>query len=98
MVSRPSIVLVKKIFYNLKMNSSDFDEWKHDIYVKIFNQETQGVGVMSDLQSKIVADEIALKDYTLWKFLYTLYLESKEEWDGETLFFDSLNFQGIKPK
>ena len=61
------------------MNSSDFDEWKHDIYVKIFNQETQGVGVMSDLQSKIVADEIALKDYTLWKFLYTLYLESKEE-------------------
>ena len=61
------------------MNSSDFDEWKHDIYVKIFNQETQGVGMMSDLQSKIVADEIALKDYTLWKFLYTLYLESKEE-------------------
>ena len=80
MVSRPSIVLVKKIFYNLKMNSSsDFAEWKHDIYVKIFNQETQGVGVMSDLQSKIVADEIALKDYTLWKFLYTLYLQSKEE-------------------
>ena len=61
------------------MNSSDFDEWKHDIYVKIFNQETQGVGMMSDLQSKVVADETALKDYTLWKFLYTLYLESKEE-------------------
>ena len=80
------------------MNSSDFVEWKHDIYVKIFNQETQGVGVMSDLQSKIVADEIALKDYTLWKFLYTLYLQSKEEWDGETLFFDSLNLQDIKAK
>jgi len=79
MVSRPSIVLVKKIFYNLKMNSSsDFAEWKHDIYVKIFNQETQGVGMMSDLQSKIVAEETALKDYTLWKFLYTMYLESKE--------------------
>ena len=78
--------------------NSDFAEWKHDIYVKIFNQETQGVGVMSDLQSKIVADEIALKDYTLWKFLYTLYLESKEEWDGETLFFDSLNLQYIKAK
>ena len=80
------------------MNSSDFAEWKHDIYVKIFNQETQGVGVMSDLQSKIVADETALKDYTLWKFLYTLYLQSKEEWDGETLFFDSLNLQDIKAK
>ena len=80
------------------MNSSDFAEWKHDIYVKIFNQETQGVGVMSDLQSKIVADETALKDYTLWKFLYTLYLQSKEEWDGETLFFDSLNLQDIKTK
>ena len=79
MVSRPSIVLVKKIFYNLKMNSSDFAEWKHDIYVKIFNQETQGVGMMSDLQSKVIADETALKDYTLWKFLYTLYLQSKEE-------------------
>ena len=80
------------------MNSSDFVEWKHDIYVKIFNQETQGVGMMSDLQSKVVADETALKDYTLWKFLYTLYLQSKEEWDGETLFFDSLNLQDIKAK
>ena len=81
MVSAPSIVLVKKIYYNLKMNSSsDFAEWKHDIYVKIFNQETEGVGMMSDLQSKVVADETALKDYTLWKFLYTLYLQSKEEW------------------
>ena len=79
-------------------SSSDFVEWKHNIYVKIFNQETQGVGVMSDLQSKVVADETALKDYTLWKFLYTLYLESKEEWDGETLFFDSLNLQDIKTK
>ena len=80
MVSAPSIVLVKKIYYNLKMNSSsDFAEWKHDIYVKIFNQETEGVGMMSDLQSKVVADETALKDYTLWKFLYTLYLQSKEE-------------------
>jgi len=49
MVSRPSIVLVKKIYYNFKMNSSDFAEWKHDIYVKIFTQETEGVGVMSDL-------------------------------------------------
>ena len=80
------------------MNSSDFAEWKHDIYVKIFNQETQGVGMMSDLQSKVIADETALKDYTLWKFLYTLYLQSKEEWDGETLFFDSLNLQDIKAK
>ena len=79
-------------------SSSDFAEWKHDIYVKIFNQETQGVGVMSDLQSKVIADETALKDYTLWKFLYTLYLQSKEEWDGETLFFDSLNLQDIKTK
>ena len=79
-------------------SSSDFAEWKHDIYVKIFNQETQGVGMMSDLQSKVVADETALKDYTLWKFLYTLYLQSKEEWDGETLFFDSLNLQDIKAK
>ena len=79
-------------------SSSDFAEWKHDIYVKIFNQETEGVGVMSDLQSKVVADETALKDYTLWKFLYTLYLQSKEEWDGETLFFDSLNLQDIKAK
>ena len=79
-------------------SSSDFAEWKHDIYVKIFNQETQGVGMMSDLQSKVVADETALKDYTLWKFLYTLYLQSKEGWDGETLFFDSLNLQGIKAK
>ena len=79
-------------------SSSDFAEWKHDIYVKIFNQETQGVGMMSDLQSKVVADETALKDYTLWKFLYTLYLQSKEEWDGETLFFDSLNLQYIKAK
>ena len=79
-------------------SSSDFAEWKHDIYVKIFNQETQGVGMMSDLQSKIVADETALRDYTLWKFLYTLYLQSKEEWDGETLFFDSLNLQDIKAK
>ena len=79
-------------------SSSDFAEWKHDIYVKIFNQETQGVGMMSDLQSKVVADETALKDYTLWKFLYTLYLQSKEEWDGETLFFDSLNLQDIKTK
>ena len=80
------------------MNSSDFAEWKHDIYVKIFTQETEGVGVMSDLQSKVIADETALKDYTLWKFLYTLYLQSKEEWDGETLFFDSLNLQDIKAK
>ena len=80
------------------MNSSDFAEWKHDIYVKIFNQETEGVGVMSDLQSKVVADETALKDYALWKFLYKLYLQSKEEWDGETLFFDSLNLQDIKTK
>ena len=79
-------------------SSSDFAEWKHDIYVKIFNQETQGIGMMSDLQSKVVADETALKDYTLWKFLYTLYLQSKEEWDGETLFFDSLNLQDIKAK
>ena len=79
-------------------SSSDFAEWKHDIYVKIFNQETQGVGMMSDLQSKVVADETALKDYTLWKFLYTLNLQSKEEWDGETLFFDSLNLQDIKAK
>ena len=79
-------------------SSSDFAEWKHDIYVKIFNQETEGVGMMSDLQSKVVADETALKDYTLWKFLYTLYLQSKEEWDGETLFFDSLNLQDIKTK
>ena len=79
-------------------SSSDFAEWKHDMYVKIFTQETQGVGMMSDLQSKVVADETALKDYTLWKFLYTLYLQSKEEWDGETLFFDSLNLQGIKAK
>ena len=79
-------------------SSSDFAEWKHDMYVKIFTQETEGVGVMSDLQSKIVADETALKDYTLWKFLYTLYLQSKEEWDGETLFFDSLNLQDIKTK
>ena len=79
-------------------SSSDFAEWKHDIYVKIFNQETQGVGMMSDLQSKVVADETALKDYTLWKFLYTLYLQSKEEWDGETLFFDSLTLQDIKTK
>ena len=79
MVSRPSIVLVKKIYYNFKMNSSDFAEWKHDIYVKIFTQETGGVGVMSDLQSKVIADETALKDYTLWKFLYTLYLQSKKE-------------------
>ena len=61
-------------------SSSDFAEWKHDMYVKIFTQETQGVGMMSDLQSKVVADETALKDYTLWKFLYTLYLQSKEEW------------------
>ena len=80
------------------MDSSDFAEWKHDIYVKIFTQETEGVGVMSDLQSKVIADETALKDYTLWKFLYTLYLQSKEEWDGETLFFDSLNLQDIKTK
>ena len=79
-------------------SSSDFAEWKHDMYVKIFTQETQGVGMMSDLQSKVVADETALKDYTLWKFLYTLYLQSKEEWDGETLFFDSLNLQDIKTK
>ena len=79
-------------------SSSDFAEWKHDIYVKIFTQETEGVGVMSDLQSKVIADETALKDYTLWKFLYTLYLQSKEEWDGETLFFDSLNLQDIKAK
>ena len=79
-------------------SSSDFVEWKHDIYVKIFTQETEGVGVMSDLQSKIVADETALKDYALWKFLYKLYLQSKEEWDGETLFFDSLNLQDIKTK
>ena len=79
-------------------SSSDFAEWKHDMYVKIFTQETQGVGMMSDLQSKVVADETALKDYTLWKFLYTLYLQSKEEWDGETLFFDSLNLQDIKAK
>ena len=79
-------------------SSSDFAEWKHDIYVKIFTQETEGVGMMSDLQSKVVADETALKDYTLWKFLYTLYLQSKEEWDGETLFFDSLNLQDIKAK
>ena len=79
-------------------SSSDFAEWKHDMYVKIFTQETQGVGMMSDLQSKVVADETALKDYTLWKFLYTLYLQSKEEWDGETLFFYSLNLQGIKAK
>ena len=79
-------------------SSSDFAEWKHDMYVKIFTQETEGVGVMSDLQSKVIADETALKDYTLWKFLYTLYLQSKEEWDGETLFFDSLNLQDIKTK
>ena len=79
-------------------SSSDFAEWKHDMYVKIFTQETEGVGVMSDLQSKVIADETALKDYTLWKFLYTLYLQSKEECDGETLFFDSLNLQDIKTK
>ena len=79
-------------------SSSDFAEWKHDMYVKIFTQETQGVGMMSDLQSKVVADETALKDYALWKFLYKLYLQSKEEWDGETLFFDSLNLQDIKAK
>ena len=60
-------------------SSSDFAEWKHDMYVKIFTQETQGVGMMSDLQSKVVADETALKDYALWNFLYKLYLQSKEE-------------------
>ena len=68
-------------------SSSDFAEWKHDMYVKIFTQETQGVGMMSDLQSKVVADETALKDYALWKFLYKLYLQSKEEWMQNPFFW-----------